>query len=143
MTYDAAEGHFHGDSFDLAGPIQENGRFEGSWPGEKQDLKPGAPGPHSKKPPMHALPIDRMGGQARAHCYGDNKYKVRNWVGTAKEPDRYIGAALRHLSAIMAGEMIDAESGLPHVNHLQCCATILEEALRNSGLLTWEPEGDK
>lgn len=102
------------------------------------DLKPAAPTHTSAKPPMHALPLDRLGGLARALDYGDNKYKTRNWVDTAKDPRLYIGAILRHLSAIQRGEQIDPESGLPHVNHLQASAVILEEALRNAGLLTTE-----
>jgi len=103
--------------------------------GCKADLKPPAPNHKSAKPPMHALPLDRLGGLSRALSYGDDKYEVRNWVGTAKDPRLYVGAVLRHLAAIQAGQMIDPESGLPHVNHLQASAVILEEALRNAGLL--------
>lgn len=101
----------------------------------KKDLKPDAPTSTSPKPPMHALPLDRLGGLSRALDYGDRKYAPRNWIDTAKDPRLYIGAALRHLSAIQRGEMYDPESGLPHVNHMQACAVILEEALRNSGAL--------
>jgi len=103
------------------------------------DLKPDAPGPKSVKAPMHALPLTKLEGLARVLEYGNQKYARDNWVGTAKNPDLYIGAALRHLAAIRRGEFIDPESGLPHVWHLQASTLILAEALENSGAYKWAP----
>lgn len=107
---------------------------------ERADLKPEVPGPKSAKAPMHALRLDKLQGLARVLEYGNLKYRKDNWVGTANDPDRYVGAALRHLSAIIRGEMIDPESGLPHVWHLQASTLILDEALVNSGAYEWKPE---
>lgn len=43
------------------------------------------------------------------------------------EWSRLIGAAMRHLTAILDGEDTDPESGLPHVDHLACCVMFLSE----------------
>lgn len=59
-------------------------------------------------------------GLAKVLTFGAKKYAAHNWrSGFAWS--RLIGAALRHLFAIMRGEDIDPESGLPHVDHLGCC----------------------
>lgn len=48
--------------------------------------------------------------------YGAKKYGPDNWtLVTPKE--RYLDAALRHLSAADSGTFLDDESGLPHVAH--------------------------
>ncbi len=49
--------------------------------------------------------------------YGARKYAPGNWQ-KCTEPERYIGAIFRHLVAIMEGEILDPESGLPHIGHL-------------------------
>ena len=62
--------------------------------------------------------------------FGAKKYTQDNWRGGISY-SRLIGAALRHLFAIMRGEDIDPESGLPHVSHLSCCAMFLFSMMRH------------
>lgn len=47
--------------------------------------------------------------------YGAKKYKPNNWRSV--DPQRYVGAFERHWQAYMRGELIDSESGLPHLAH--------------------------
>lgn len=64
------------------------------------------------------------------HCVGDvlafgaRKYAAHNWRGGIAY-SRLLGAALRHLLAILKGEYLDPESGLPHTGHLGCCVMFL------------------
>lgn len=45
--------------------------------------------------------------------YGAKKYKPENWRSV--DPQRYVAAVERHWHAYLAGELIDKESGLPHL----------------------------
>lgn len=106
---------------------------------KRQDLKPQPFGHTHPKAPMQSLPLGELEGLARVLEYGNRKYAQDNWVGTADDPMRYIGALLRHLGEIRASRFIDSESGLPHSWHVQACALILDHALRRSGAYKWEP----
>jgi hypothetical protein len=56
--------------------------------------------------------------------HGVEKYGAHNWRdGIAYS--RLIDAALRHLTAINAGEDLDEETGFQHSAHLACCAIFL------------------
>jgi hypothetical protein len=54
-------------------------------------------------------------GLAAVLTYGAKKYKPNNWRSV--DPQRYVGAFERHWQAYMRGELIDNESGLPHLAH--------------------------
>ena len=60
--------------------------------------------------------------------YGAAKYDAHNWqkvLGGPNGPQRYVEACRRHLMADAAGEVNDAESGLPHWAHALCCCLFL------------------
>ena len=58
--------------------------------------------------------------------YGCKKYTdPENWRQV--EPQRYRDALYRHLLAYLAGEELDAESGLPHLWHMACNVAFLIE----------------
>ena len=52
--------------------------------------------------------------------YGAQKYAPRSWVAVPDGHERYLNAAVRHLVARMGGEVVDPESGLPHLGHAAC-----------------------
>jgi len=65
-------------------------------------------------------------GIARVLTFGATKYGPENWkssYNTEKHNEFVAGchASLRrHLHSIRIGEWLDAESGLPHVDHVAC-----------------------
>jgi long-subunit acyl-CoA synthetase (AMP-forming) len=59
---------------------------------------------------------------AKVMEYGAKKYDRLNW-SKVEDKERYIAAALRHISAYAQGEVIDIESGLPHLAH--ACTSLM------------------
>lgn len=56
---------------------------------------------------------------------GAEKYGENNWQDLQDFWKRYKAALLRHLIAIDKGELLDEESGLPHIDHVLCNAMFL------------------
>lgn len=55
----------------------------------------------------------------RVLTFGANKYEANNWR-KCDNTQRYLDAAYRHLLAIQHGELEDAETDAPHLDHLLC-----------------------
>jgi hypothetical protein len=72
------------------------------------------------KPRMDLLDPLALEGLAAVLTFGAKKYAAHNWRGGISY-SRLFGALLRHTFAILRGEYIDSESGLPHVDHIGCC----------------------
>lgn len=53
--------------------------------------------------------------------FGAKKYGANSWQKVDNAQERYFNAAMRHLLAWQSGELVDDESGLPHLAHAQCC----------------------
>lgn len=73
---------------------------------------------------FNALSVPVNEGEALVWQAGAQKYERANWLKGVP----YTQAAdslLRHLTAFLNGEDDDAETGLPHVDHVVCCAKIL------------------
>lgn len=81
------------------------------------------------KPRVDLLDPTALEGLARVLAFGATKYAAHNWRGGISY-SRLIGAALRHLFAIIRGEDVDPESGLPHVDHLGCCWMFLSNMMK-------------
>ena len=66
-------------------------------------------------------------GVADILTFGAEKYGANNWK-TAKDIDtfRFKDAALRHLLSYLDGELIDTESGKPHLHHAACNLMFLD-----------------
>jgi len=83
----------------------------------------------SEKPRTDLLDPSALEGLARVLAFGANKYAAHNWRGGITY-SRLIGALLRHTFAILRGEDVDSESGLPHVDHLGCCWMFLSNMMK-------------
>jgi hypothetical protein len=68
--------------------------------------------------------IDMM---AQVMTFGAKKYKPEGWRTVPDAVQRYQAALLRHSFAMLRGEVLDPESGLPHAAHAMCCAAFLAE----------------
>lgn len=66
---------------------------------------------------------------AQVLTFGAAKYGPWNWSQVPDLERRYLAAAMRHINAFRQGEVMDQESGLPHLAHAMCClAFILEKS---------------
>lgn len=61
------------------------------------------------------IPAIATEGLAAVLTYGAKKYKPNNWRSV--DAERYIAAFDRHWHAYNTGELLDHESGLPHLAH--------------------------
>ncbi len=57
--------------------------------------------------------------------FGARKYAPNSWQEVPDAFNRYTAAMRRHLCAIQKGELIDADSGLPHHAHMACNAMFI------------------
>lgn len=93
------------------------------------------------KPPMSLIPVEAKRGLAAVLAFGAQKYSKNNWRG-GMAWSRLMDSAYRHLDAFCAGEDLDPETGLSHIDHLQACAAFLSTYVK-TGLGTddrWKPK---
>ncbi len=81
------------------------------------------------KPACELLSPIALLGTSAVLAFGAKKYAAHNWR-KGLPWSKVIGAIMRHLLAIMRGEDIDPESGLPHVDHLNTEVMFLQEFFR-------------
>ena len=92
------------------------------------DLKKEALKFDAEKTRLDLLSVPALLGISDVLTHGAKKYADNNWRSSGGlEWHRLIRAAMKHLLAFQAGEDLDAESGLPHIDHLLCCAMFLSE----------------
>ena len=70
----------------------------------------------SSKLRMDLVPPSSTKALAEVIHYGARKYKPNNWR-ECRDLSAFEGALLRHISAYREGEIIDKESGMPHLWH--------------------------
>jgi hypothetical protein len=59
--------------------------------------------------------------------FGARKYEADSWRQVESGQERYRDAMYRHLAAYEAGELLDPESGLPHLAHVATNSLFLLE----------------
>lgn len=74
---------------------------------------------------MDLVPLECVESIAKVLTYSAKKYADNSWQDLTDFWKRYKAALLRHLTAIDKGELIDSESGLPHIDHVLCNALFL------------------
>ena len=82
------------------------------------------------KPMLNLIDPQAIEGLAAVLTFGAKKYAADNWRSGINN-SRLIASLLRHLFAIMRGEYIDPESGLPHIDHVGCNWMFLSNNLKN------------
>lgn len=81
------------------------------------------------KPSLRLVPPALEIQVSRAMAEGAAKYGPYNWrTGPPVQLTIYIEAAKRHLAALLDGEDIDPESGIPHAAKAAACMAIILDA---------------
>jgi len=73
----------------------------------------------ASKPPLSLIDPTFILGLGAVLGFGARKYAAGNWLKGMKWSE-VLNGIKRHLAAIETGEMIDSDSGLPHVYHASC-----------------------
>lgn len=73
----------------------------------------------SDKPMPSLVDPDFILGVADILTFGAKKYAKNNWQLNT-DIDRYKDSLMRHIYAYLGGELIDPESGKPHLDHIAC-----------------------
>jgi len=79
-------------------------------------------------------PLGAYEGCAKVLTFGSEKYTPNGWRTVSDPLNRYYAAMIRHQNAQKKftdeggiGLALDEESGLPHLDHAQCCLVFLRE----------------
>jgi hypothetical protein len=84
----------------------------------------------AKKVPLRLVPMVGLIWESLAFAEGARKYGEFNWRNRRVRRSVYCEAILRHVIALLAGEDIDPDSGLPHEAKIRaCCSIMLDAAL--------------
>lgn len=74
----------------------------------------------SGKPDWSLVELEGIEGMVKVLTFGAEKYERDGWKTVPDARNRYFAALLRHLTAYQAGELVDSESGLSHLDHAMC-----------------------
>lgn len=82
------------------------------------------------KPQYSLLDLKCLEPGVRVLQFGNKKYARDNWK-KGMNVTEILDSLLRHIAALISGELIDPESGLPHIGHIQCNALFLGNTTKN------------
>lgn len=77
------------------------------------------------KPNAQDIPWDTLYAVMRVANSGAAKYGSMDWRKKNGDPSITLNKIFRHWTALMRGEVFDAESGEHHAAHIAMCALIL------------------
>jgi hypothetical protein len=102
--------------------IQVCPKVKNSSPGKEADRH------NDGKPEMSYILQGPKGlaGLAQVLEFGSRKYDRGNWLKGFPDTS-LIDSMMRHLTAYISGEVLDPESGLPHIDHIHANAKFLAE----------------
>lgn len=75
----------------------------------------------------HLLPWKAVEGMIKVLTFGALKYSPQGWRTVPNAKEMYLSAMMRHIRALSAGEVVDPESGLRHIDHIVTNACFLSE----------------
>jgi hypothetical protein len=79
----------------------------------------------SQKVRWDLIPLEVIEVAAKILTIGLDKYPEENWKTVPEPDDRYTAALLRHLTLHRSGQLLDEESGEPHLFHVLTNAIFL------------------
>ena len=101
------------------------------YPGTAKPVPPKEQGArHNEgKPQLSFIVLGRevAAGEAAVWAWGAAKYARGNWL-KGMSWTQSADSLLRHVTALLNGEDLDPETGLPHADHLVCSAKILSNS---------------
>ena len=83
------------------------------------------------KPRWDLIDMDTAEEEASVLGFGASKYSANSWQGVPDAEGRYFAALMRHLVAYRRGEVLDPDSGLPHLAHARCNVSFLRYFQKN------------
>lgn len=89
----------------------------------------------SDKLPLHLFPTTAVAMGALGNLDGMLKYGRTNWREAGIRYTIYLDAIKRHADALLEGEDIDPDSGLPHEAHILASAGIIVDAAASGNLI--------
>lgn len=87
------------------------------------------------KPRWALVDFDALEDMVKVLEFGALKYDDNNWKKGLKTTE-VCESLMRHLTAFLAGENNDSDSGLPHAGHIMCNAMFL------SYMMKYKPDFD-
>lgn len=79
---------------------------------------------NSGKPQLSLIDLSCLTLCAQVLAFGAEKYSRDNWKKGMKQT-AILDSLLRHIAALQNGEVLDSESGLSHIGHIQSNALFL------------------
>ncbi len=80
------------------------------------------------KTPLALIPPVAADATAKVHQFGAERYGPWNWRENKVPLMTYLHAMRRHLDAVLDGQDLDPDSGLPHVAHVAASCNIIMDA---------------